>query len=177
MQLGGQRQQVSCVVPCRDELDALRRLLPLLADTLTECGYPWEVLLVDAGSQDGSLPWLQPWCRIPGFRLGAFCTPVSRARAVREGLRAARGDAVIVLEPGDLQALTFVQAAIERWDCGAACVCVGRAHARQPLAFRPAPPPLQLPADLLHDGSAYRSETGGLVLLARPVVQALMRET
>ena len=53
-QLSGARQTVSCVLPCRDKAHTLAKLLPILSDTLTECGYPWEVIVVDCGSRDGT---------------------------------------------------------------------------------------------------------------------------
>ena len=52
-QLSGSRQTVSCVLPCRDKARTLSMLLPILSDTLTECGYPWEVIVIDCGSIDG----------------------------------------------------------------------------------------------------------------------------
>lgn len=164
MQLSGQRQRVSCVIPCRNQRELLRGLLPQLADTLTECGYPWEVLLMDSASQDGSFELLQPWSKIPGFRLGAIHAPVSRAQATQLGLRAARGDAAIVLEPRETQTLTFVNQAIERWDNGERVVCVGRASAPQPLEFMATPRLVAAGPDLLSDGR-------GLVLMSRLVVQ------
>jgi Glycosyl transferase family 2 len=168
MQLGGQRQRVSCVIPCRNQRATLRRLLPQLADTLTECGYPWEVLLMDSASQDGSFELLQPWSRIPGFRLGSISAPVSRAQAMQLGLLAARGDAVIVLEPTEPQALNFVNQAIERWDNGERVVCVGRPCAQQPHEFLATP-------RLAHEGLDLLSDGRGLVLLSRPVVQELLQ--
>lgn len=168
MQLSGQRQRVSCVIPCHNQRVLLQQLLPHLADTLTECGYPWEVLLMDSASHDGSFELLQPWSRIPGFRLGSISAPASRALATQWGLRAARGDAVIVLDPTAPQALRCVNQAIERWDEGERVVCAGRACDQQPLDFVATPRLLSAGPDLLSDGRA-------LVLLSRPVVQELLQ--
>lgn len=98
-QLSGSRQTVSCVLPCRDNARTLARLLPLLSDTLTECGYPWEVIVADCGSADGTDALMQSWTELPGFRLLPLSAATRTAEAVEAGILAARGDAVILLDP------------------------------------------------------------------------------
>ena len=51
-QISGTRRTVSCVLTCRNQAPTLAKLLPFLSDTLTECGYPWEIIVVDIASVD-----------------------------------------------------------------------------------------------------------------------------
>jgi hypothetical protein len=175
MQLSGRRQTVSCVVPCREQRALLSTLLPQLADTLTECGYPWEVLLLDSASQDGTFELLQPWCRVPGFRLASFNGPVSRAVAALVGLVAARGDAVLILEPGEAEILSFIAPAIERWENGEGFVVTGRDPNQRSFGFKSAPESVQLWPDVLLDGRGFGRETSGFVLLSRSLARSLLR--
>lgn len=98
-QLSGARQTVSCVLPCRDRADLLPQLLPILSDTLTECGYPWELIVVDCGSRDGTDSLMSAWGELPGFRYLSTDGPVPLEAAFEAGILAARGDAVILLDP------------------------------------------------------------------------------
>ena len=121
-QLSGSRQTVSCVLPCRDKAQTLSLLLPILSDTLTECGYPWEVIVVDCGSIDGTDTLMSAWGELPGFR----CLPMDGSArlesAFEAGILAARGDAVILLDPALPQSPELIPAMLQRWESDARLV-------------------------------------------------------
>jgi glycosyltransferase involved in cell wall biosynthesis len=121
-QLYGTRRSVSCVIPAHNHLPQLRQLLPLLSDLLTECGYPWETIVVDSGSTDGTEHVLRAWCELPGYRLLALDDDVGRATAVVLGLEAARGDAVILLDVETPHPLSMISEMVLRWEAGAGAI-------------------------------------------------------
>jgi len=121
-QLNGTRRSLSCVVPARNALPALRDLLPVLSDTLTECGFPWEIIVVDCASGDGTEELISPWCELPGYRLLVLDESLDRASAVVLGLEAARGDAVMLLDAGCRRQLPMLNELVTRWDGGSSIV-------------------------------------------------------
>ncbi len=171
-QLNGVRRSISCVVPARNELAALRTLLPALSDRLTECGYPWEIIVVDRASSDATERVLRAWCDLPGFRLIALDDPLDRASALVLGLEAARGDAVILIDAHADARLSALNDMMLRWESGGQVVyaaadphtgdCVVRSPRTQPGAYRSA-------------GLNMNGDTAELVLLDREIVKDLMR--
>jgi glycosyltransferase involved in cell wall biosynthesis len=121
-QLYGTRRSVSCVIPAHNHLQVLRTLLPQLSDLLTECGYPWETIVVDSASSDGTEPVLRAWCELPGYRLLVLDDDVGRASSIVLGLEAARGDAVILLDAGAPHPLSMIHEMVQRWEAGAPVV-------------------------------------------------------
>ncbi|MFT3666879.1 glycosyltransferase [Piscinibacter sp.] len=125
-QLSGARQTVSCVLPCRDRAHALPQLLPLLSDTLTECGYPWELIVVDFGSRDGTDSLMSAWGELPGFRYLSTDGPVALEEAFETGILAARGDAVILLDPALPHTPELIPQMILQWESEARLVYAAR---------------------------------------------------
>ena len=125
-QLSGARQNVSCVLPCRDRARTLARLLPILSDTLTECGYPWELIVVDCGSHDGTDTLMSSWGELPGFRYLPLDGPPRLENAFEAGILAARGDAVILLDPSLPHSPELIPSMILQWEGDARLVYAAR---------------------------------------------------
>jgi glycosyltransferase involved in cell wall biosynthesis len=125
-QLSGARQTVSCVLPCRDRARTLSKLLPILSDTLTECGYPWELIVVDCGSRDGTDSLMTSWGELPGFRYLSMDGPVRLEAAFEAGILAARGDAVILLDPALPHTPELIPNMIMQWESDARLVYATR---------------------------------------------------
>ena len=115
-QLSGARQTVSCVVPCLNQARTLAKLLPILSDTLTECGYPWELLTVDRGSSDETAALLAAWAELPGFRRLHTRGSPSAPAGFETGLLAARGDAVILFDPAVLHSPELIPRMVLLWE-------------------------------------------------------------
>jgi glycosyltransferase involved in cell wall biosynthesis len=123
-QLSGSRQTVSCVIACVNQARVLSRLLPILSDTLTECGYPWEMIVVDCGSTDETRFLLDEWSELPGFRWLEIDASGSIENAFATGLMHARGDAVILLDPLAPNSPELIPAMILSWEGDARLVHV-----------------------------------------------------
>ncbi len=126
-QLSGSRQTVSCVLSCENSARTLSKLLPILSDTLTECGYPWELIVVDADSTDGTDGLMQAWCELPGFRFLPLGRPASLAAGFEAGILATRGDAVVLLDPTLRHSPELIPQMILQWESDARLVYAHRA--------------------------------------------------
>jgi polyisoprenyl-phosphate glycosyltransferase len=174
-QLHGTRRSVSCVIPVRDQLPTLRALLPPLSDLLTECGYPWEVIVIDTASSDGTERILSAWCELPGYRLVALDENVGRAGAIVIGFEAARGDAVILLDAAVDHPLPIISDMVQRWEAGASVVVAAHdAHSGNSV--------LRVPGqgESVQDNSAMAGlrladDRSDLFLLDKQIVRDLLR--
>jgi glycosyltransferase involved in cell wall biosynthesis len=93
---------LSVVVPVKDERENVRPLAARVRDALRECG-PWELVLVDDGSTDGTFAELEAVAaedrRVKVVRLRRN---FGQSAATQAGLDAAAGDVIVTMD-GDLQ--------------------------------------------------------------------------
>lgn len=115
-QLSGTRRTVSCVLTCRNQAPTLARLLPFLSDTLTECGYPWEVIVVDIASVDRTRQVLANWAALPGIQVLHLPAGAVPSNAFALGLYRARGDAVIMLDAALEHDPALIPRMILKWE-------------------------------------------------------------
>jgi glycosyltransferase involved in cell wall biosynthesis len=95
--------RVSVVIPAYNEGDNLAALLAELSPPLESLGAPYEIVLVDDGSTDGTreaLVALQ--ARNPALRVVRFRENAGQSAAFLAGFEAARGEIVVTLD-ADLQ--------------------------------------------------------------------------
>jgi glycosyltransferase involved in cell wall biosynthesis len=115
-QLSGKRRTVSCVVTCSNQAPTLATLLPFLSDTLTECGYPWEVIVVDIASVDRTQALMAKWAALPGFQTLSLHAGAVPSDAFALGLYRARGDAVIMLDAALEHDPALIPRMILKWE-------------------------------------------------------------
>jgi glycosyltransferase involved in cell wall biosynthesis len=97
------RPELSVVIPCYNEEDSLGNLVEVLSTELPQVATSYEVILVDDGSRDRTLPILRDICRAhPGFRYLALSRNFGKESAMLAGLSHARGDKVAIMD-ADLQ--------------------------------------------------------------------------
>src|SRR5262245_44719331 len=91
---------LTVVIPCFDEehrVDACLEEVTRFLDHLD--GVEAEVVVVDDGSRDGTAARVRAWSeRRAGVRLVALPENRGKGEAVREGVRAARGEIVVFLD-------------------------------------------------------------------------------
>ena len=94
---------ISVVAPIYNEKENLAEFRRRVTSALEETGEPWEMVLVDDGSGDGSGEIIRQFHREePRIKLVELSRNFGHQAAVTAGIHHARGDAVILID-GDLQ--------------------------------------------------------------------------
>jgi len=89
-------EMLSLVIPAYNEQERLNRSLGRVVGYLRRRGKPFEIVVVDDGSTDGTAALVEKHASLDG-RVRLVCHPenLGKGRAVRTGVYAARGDYVI----------------------------------------------------------------------------------
>lgn len=122
-QLSGRRRTVSCVVYGSDTDPIAYERLPELSDVLTECGYPWEIIISLAGDSALRRKVVSIWRDVPGFRHLELAAGVERRHTLVAGLSAARGDAIVALDGRWLASAGEMRSLMRRWESEGGVVC------------------------------------------------------
>jgi glycosyltransferase involved in cell wall biosynthesis len=99
-----QPHRLSVVVPMYNELDNAAPLIEAVQSALAAYPYPWELIVVDDGSTDGTGQALDRRAREvgPHIRVLHLARNFHQTAAIQAGVDAARGDVIATLD-GDLQ--------------------------------------------------------------------------
>lgn len=93
------RPRLSVVIPVYNETDRLGRTVPELLEYLHAASYPYEIVIVDDGSTDGTAVLAEDLLRIePDFRVLAQPENRGKGHAVKVGMLAARGQYVLFMD-------------------------------------------------------------------------------
>jgi dolichol-phosphate mannosyltransferase len=99
----GDEMHLSVVAPAHNEMDNLPRLLEEIATALAKCEHPWEVIITDDASTDGTPGVLRDLQKkYPQLRVLSMQQRSGQTAAVDAGLRRARGMFIATLD-ADLQ--------------------------------------------------------------------------
>lgn len=94
---------ISVVVPIFNEQEILPELRRRMTAALDSIGEPWELILVNDGSRDGSMQLIRQFnVEDPRIKLVNFSRNFGHQPAVTAGVHHARGDCVVLID-GDLQ--------------------------------------------------------------------------
>ena len=131
------RPEISVVVPLYNEASNVDDLHRELSASLAGLGRPYEILLVDDGSNDGTLERLCALeARDPQVRVLRLRRNFGQTAAFSAGFDHARGD-VVVTSDGDLQNdPADIPALLARLDQGFDLVCGWRRQRQDPLSKR-----------------------------------------
>lgn len=95
---------LSVVVPMYNEIDNAVPLIDAVQAALQDYSHPWELIVVDDGSRDGTPRALQQRAKEVGshIRVIALMRNFRQTAAMQAGIDAARGDVIVTMD-GDLQ--------------------------------------------------------------------------
>ena len=119
----------SIIAPIYNELENIPELYPRVRDVMDQTGEPWELILVDDGSTDGSTDVIRTLAEND-----ARVKPVIFARnfghqiAVTAGLDYSRGDAVVIIDADLQDPPEVILDLIEKWREGYEVVYAVRAE-------------------------------------------------
>lgn len=129
---------ISIVVPCFNEEEVIEetcRQLCALATSREQ--YQFELIFVDDGSQDGTLPVLRKLAaEQPVVRVLSFARNFGHQIAVTAGIDAARGDAVVLIDADLQDPPEIIPKMIACWEDGYDVVYATREHRTGESAFK-----------------------------------------
>lgn len=169
----------SIVAPVYNEADAVPELYRRVRETMDELGDPWELILVDDGSTDGSADEMRRLAQAdPKVRPVIFSRNFGHQIAVTAGLDYSRGQSVVIIDADLQDPPEVIPALAAKWREGYQVVYAVRAERKGETWFK------RFTASLFYR-IIYRItdveipvDTGDFRLIDRKVVNALghMRE-
>lgn len=103
MDPSGTIRKISFVVPVYNEEENIPHLVGEIAAVAGTLGHPYEILLVDDGSLDGTLPAIKAIAaENPALKYISFSENRGQSAALYAGFQSASGDVIVTLD-GDLQ--------------------------------------------------------------------------
>ncbi|MDY6873600.1 MAG: glycosyltransferase family 2 protein [Chloroflexota bacterium] len=104
------------IAPIYNELENIPELFPRLRDVMDQTGEPWELVLVDDGSSDGSTDVIRKLAESDDrVRPVIFARNFGHQIAVTAGLDFSRGDAVIIIDADLQDPPEVILQLIEKW--------------------------------------------------------------
>ncbi|MDF1520662.1 MAG: glycosyltransferase family 2 protein [Brevefilum sp.] len=106
----------SIIAPIYNELDNIPELYPRLRDVMDQTGEPWELILVDDGSSDGSTEIIRKLAdNDDRVRPVIFARNFGHQIAVTAGIDYSRGDAVVIIDADLQDPPEVILDLIEKW--------------------------------------------------------------
>jgi polyisoprenyl-phosphate glycosyltransferase len=117
------------IAPIYNELDSLPELYRRVSEVMDSTGAPWELVLIDDGSQDGSTDLIRKMAADdPRVRPIIFARNFGHQIAVTAGLDYSRGDAVTIIDADLQDPPEVILQMIEKWREGYEVVYAVRAE-------------------------------------------------
>lgn len=116
-------------IPVYNEIDSLPELTRRIAEVMQAQGEPWELILVDDGSTDGSREWIEAHAgQDAHLRPVIFARNFGHQIGVTAGLDYSRGEAVVIMDADLQDPPEVIPELIERWAQGYDVVYAVRAE-------------------------------------------------
>ncbi|HBG59752.1 MAG TPA: glycosyltransferase family 2 protein [Anaerolineaceae bacterium] len=129
----------SIIAPIYNELENLPLLYARVRDEMEKTGEPWELILVDDGSQDGSTEVIRKLAASDArVRPVIFARNFGHQIAVTAGLDYSRGDAVIIIDADLQDPPEVIGKLIEKWREGYQVVYAVRTEREGETRFKTA---------------------------------------
>ena len=171
------QQLLSLIVPFYNEEDAIgifaATVLPVLA-ALTDM--QWEIICVDDGSRDATLPRLLELAAVePRIRVVELSRNFGKEAALTAGLEAAQGDAVIPIDADLQDPPELIPAMVAAWQGGAEVVLGRRTDRSTDSAMKRGTASLFYRLNRYISNIELPENVGDFRLMDRTVVEALKR--
>lgn len=117
-------KKISCVIPIYNEVEAFGGFYEkLLLPALENLDYAYELILVDDGSNDGTLELIQSLAKTnKHIRVLRFSRNFGKEVALTAGIHLAKGDAVLTMDADGQQPPKLIPEFIKKWEDGAEIV-------------------------------------------------------
>jgi glycosyltransferase involved in cell wall biosynthesis len=113
-----QSQLISCIVPVYNEDQVIAEFIPALTQTLQALAYPYEIIIVDDGSQDNTMAQIHQLRQQYALHYLRFSRNFGKENALSAGLDHAKGDAVILLDADFQHPLQLIKDLVAKWQEG-----------------------------------------------------------
>jgi dolichol-phosphate mannosyltransferase len=112
--------EISIVAPIYNEVDSITELYRRVSAVMNGLGKPWEIVLVNDGSQDGSTEALHALYEAhpEQVRVIDFARNFGHQTAVTAGMDYAEGEAVILIDADLQDPPEVIPQMVERWEAG-----------------------------------------------------------
>ena len=167
---------LSIVVPCHNEEDNLLSLYSRLRAVLDDTGLAWEIICVNDGSRDRTLPRLVELHRLDArVRVFDLSRNFGKEAAMTAGLDQARGQAVIPIDADLQDPPELIPALIAKWREGYEVVNAARETREGESWIKRETARLFYRAMNRLSDIPIPRDTGDFRLLSRPALDALRR--
>ena len=113
------RPRYSIVAPVYNEEGNIQPLYERISAVMNSTGEPWELVVVNDGSRDGSLTQIESYAaRDPRVKIVNFARNFGHQTAVTAGIDYAAGEAVILIDADLQDPPELILEMIERWKAG-----------------------------------------------------------
>jgi len=118
---------ISVAVPVYNEIESLPQLYDRVKAVLDDLGEPWELILIDDGSTDGSSEWIEAISEEdPRVRPVIFARNFGHQIAVTAGMDFSQGRAVIIMDADLQDPPEVIIDLVAKWHEGYEIVCAVR---------------------------------------------------
>lgn len=166
---------ISCVVPVFNEAGHIKRFLEALSQTLSAISKNYEIIVVDDGSEDGSVDQVLQLAEITQIRLLQFSRNFGKEAALSAGIDAVQGDATILIDSDFQHPLRLLPVMIDYWRQGHDVVYGLRETREGETFFKRVFSNMFYKIMRMSDGVKITPNSGDFRLMDRCVIDALRR--